>query len=501
MRFLKLWAQTRILAFRAKAMPIRPLCSDHTPNQIDKLLDWVLDPPNEAGETQAHAQFHREMVDHYLKQATGREHLFVVQPLFYHDPTLHASLNSQGQCKLDETLALVRTLEWQVYGHTLAEQTSALGDNLLSFDNIQRVKTALAKLPAVSAVLVSTYNLSQSQRHVLEEEFGLPVLDRYHLILQIFHRHARTREAKLQVTLSEIPYLKRRLYQDMALENDNKHSKQRMGKLYFEKRVTAMKKREKQIHMALSKVKDQRAVLRRERTKQGRFPSVAVVGYTNSGKTSLIQALTGDNLEPKDKLFATLDVTVHQGQLPNLAPVLFVDTVGFISDIPTQLIASFASTLEDATLADLIIHVRDISHPDTVEQNSNVLKTLQSLDLPESLFRSMIVVGNKVDKVPSDQWLTLNNGGALIPISATQGLGLDFLLGRVQQGIMLATGRRYVRVRCRQGSEEYLWLHKFVTVSETQVDSNDFNYVILKVVMSQREMEQFKSRHRLAHQS
>lgn len=504
MRFRQLLGHAR--AFLApRTLPLiscRRFCSDHSTDNVDKLLDWILDPPAEAmGEAHNNAMLHREMVEHYLIKATGREFLFVVQPLFYQDSTLHQTIDIQASCKLDETLALVRTLEWKVQGYTVAEQDSPSSNSLLNFANIQRVQAALAKSPAVSSVLVSAYNLSQSQRLHLEEDFGLPVLDRYHLILEIFQRHARTREAKLQSSLSEIAYLKQRLYQDMALENQNKHSKQRMGKLYFEKRAIAMKKREKLIRCALSKVKDQRAILRKERTKLGTFPSVAVVGYTNSGKTSLIKALTGDNLQPQDKLFATLDVTVHQGRLPNLAPVLFVDTVGFISDIPTQLISSFASTLEDVALADLIIHVRDISHPDAIEQNANVLQTLQNLDLPEKLLNSMLVVGNKVDKVPSEQWKDLGENEGLIPISATQGLGLDFLLGRVQQAIMKATGRKYVHVRCRQSSEEYLWLQKFVTVSEVQVDPKDFNYVILKVVMSQRELEQFKSRHQLARPS
>ena len=118
-----------------------------------------------------------------------------------------------------------------------------------------------------------------------------------------------------------------------------------------------------EIKPLIEKVQLQRERLRKRRNETG-LPTIAVVGYTNCGKTSLIKALTGDLLEPRNALFTTLDVTVHAGLLPNSLPILFLDTVGFISDIPTSLIASFSATLEDAVNADLLIHIKDASHPD-----------------------------------------------------------------------------------------------------------------------------------------
>lgn len=165
----------------------------------------------------------------------------------------------------------------------------------------------------------------------------------------------------------------------------------------------------------------QRDLLRRRR-KDLRFPTVAVVGYTNCGKTSLIKALTGDeSMSPRDQLFATLDVTVHEATMPCNLRALFVDTVGFISDIPTNLIASFKATLEDAATADVLVHVRDINNPDHEKQSENVLATLRRLGVPQEKLESMITLGNKIDLVDPTEWKGLKEQENLVPVSATEG--------------------------------------------------------------------------------
>ena len=141
----------------------------------------------------------------------------------------------------------------------------------------------------------------------------------------------------------------------------------------------ALARREQKLRSAIDQLRVHRAVVRKNRT-QLHLPSVAVVGYTNAGKTSLIKALTGlKRLQPRNQLFATLDVTVHACRLPSTLEVLLVDTVGFISDIPTDLIASFNATLEDASLADILLHVRDVANPDHSAQDVEVRKTLKQI--------------------------------------------------------------------------------------------------------------------------
>jgi len=280
------------------------------------------------------------------------------------------------------------------------------------------------------------------QRLQLEATFEVPVIDRYNLVLQIFLQHAATREARLQVSLAEIPYLRNRLAVQYEVERNSKSSGGNLGEQYFEKHRFVLKKLENSVKKKIADLRSQRERLRERRKKTG-VPTVAVIGYTNCGKTSLIKALTQQaELEPKNALFATLDVTCHRTTIPpsnidvgyglvfdvfklflSIHQVVFIDTVGFISDIPTPLVASFSSTLEDALQADLLLHVRDLSHPDTLYQNTQVLSTLKRLGATKEALDSMVTVGNKVDLVSEEQLLS----SPCLPVSATLGLGLDHL--------------------------------------------------------------------------
>lgn len=320
-----------------------------------------------------------------------------------------------------------------------------------------------------------------------------PVMDRYNVILQIFHKHAQTKEAKLQVQLAEIPYLKARLLGDLDVENESKHSKSRKGAEYFDKQRLALNKREKAIKSAIEKIKTQRSILRSNRI-NGQIPTVAVIGYTNSGKTSLIKAITGtDKLEPKNELYATLDVTAHPTTMPSQLTSMLIDTVGFISDIPTDLIASFNATLEDAALADILIHVRDVSNPDHVAQNDNVLKTLERLQIPDRLMSNMITVGNKVDNVPESDWDMIRNDG-MIPISTKEGLNMAELVNLVDEMLIRVTGRKKESFRVATGSPEYLYLMQSVTVSDIWTDPDDTNYTVIDAIILDYERTRFQKR-------
>lgn len=199
----------------------------------------------------------------------------------------------------------------------------------------------------ISCVFVSASRLTQTQKNFLELVFGVPVMDRFSVVIQILSAHATSREAKLQIALAELPYV----WQNMgtggsALTRSQLTDSQKM----------MLRNRERRIKNELEHIRIHRKMIRKSRSDK-EFPIVAVVGYTNAGKTSLIKALTNqDKLEPKNKLFATLDVTAHAGRLPCNLQVIFIDTIGFMSDIPTDLIECFITTLEDAMMA-----VRDIS--------------------------------------------------------------------------------------------------------------------------------------------
>ena len=246
---------------------------------------------------------------------------------------------------------------------------------------------------------------------------------------------------------------------EQEYERGNKHSGSRLGEQYYDTQRFVLKRLEGKIKKRISGMREQRQRLRTGR-KQSDLPTVAVLGYTNCGKTSLIKAVTGD------KTMEARDVTCHGTRLPrsNLDTV-FIDTVGFISDIPTALIASFSATLEDALDADLLLHVADFSNPDVTHQISQVEATLARLKV--ELGSRLVCVGNKIDKLPTSQWRQIMERGYL-PVSATQGHGLNHLLGRLEEKLeeRLITDIDQLKLRLRPRAEKWEWLKPYSAQEE-----------------------------------
>lgn len=185
--------------------------------------------------------------------------------------------------------------------------------------------------------------------------------------------------------------------------------------------------------------------------------------------------MTGDSgLQPRNQLFATLDVTVHAGQLPSHMTVLYVDTIGFLSQLPHQLIDSFSATLEDIKHSDLLVHVRDISHPETINQKVNVLNVLRNLQMPDKLMNSMIEVHNKIDLIDNYQ---LSEPGAL-SISALEGRGLDELKKSVEKEIVNSTGKHILDLKVDLSTPQLSWLYREATVQDVQVNGDDSSAVV-----------------------
>lgn len=203
------------------------------------------------------------------------------------------------------------------------------------------------------------------------------------------------------------------------------------------------------------------------------------MGYTNCGKTTLIQALTGDRaLQPRDQLFATLDVTVHAGRLPSHMAVLYTDTVGFLSQLPHQLIDSFSATLDDVRHSDLIVHVRDISHPETLNQKVNVLNVLKSLQIPERLLSSMVEVHNKVDLVHDYE----ASEPEVVPVSALTQQGLDRLRVVLEEEVVRSTGKFVLDLTVDLSSPQLSWLYREATVQEVTVDADEGSAVVTVII-------------------
>lgn len=288
---------------------------------------------------------YEEMSAKYLGIAPGGHKALVLQP--YVKWGSEKKRNTTPELQLAEAVALLNTLpNWIVVDKLCVSLMNLKKKRLLGFGNLESLKERVKNNPDITAVFVSANLLKHVQIVELESALGVPIYDRYSIVVQIFRAHARSNEARLQVALAEIPYM----WKKLNITKSGRSSE--IG--IVECRQKLLQARETKLKNTLKKIRAHRELLRSKRVERD-IPTIAVVGYTNAGKTSLIKALTGDvKLQPRNCLFATLDVTVHQGFLPSRLKVLFVDTIGFIQDVPSTLIEPFVATLEDAINAVII---------------------------------------------------------------------------------------------------------------------------------------------------
>lgn len=430
---------------------------------------------------QSDPKYQECVLEYYNIPNTGQR-VFLIQPDIKWGPQKPlSSIKNQ----LEESIALVNTLKnWKVVGHKVVSSKKPQKMQIFGKGNFAELTEQIQQCPAVSAIFLSIEMLNGVQWSYLQKVWNIPVYDRYTIILQIFKEHARTKEAKLQVALAEVPYIRSRLVSihrdspsySQSVTQNIRHS----GEIYLEQRYKLLQEQELKLKAALRKVKRQRELLRKNRL-QRQIPLIAVVGYTNAGKTSIIKALTNDaDLQPVDQLFATLDVTAHAGTLPNRLKVIYMDTVGFISDIPTKLIDAFAATLEDAMIADLLIHVRDISHNDTKAQNANVHQTLNSMVSSDQL-KNMIEVCNKVDLLPTGQEIETSPQNTLLT-NAVSGQGIPDLKMIIQEALLSTTMWKQRKFRIFQGSPLLQWLEKEATILSAVPDSSQENLIVTVLI-------------------
>ena len=286
--------------------------------------------------------------------------------------------------------------------------------------------------------IVFDFDLSPSQQRNWEDLAGFPVLDRQELIIQIFASRAITREADLQVQLAQLHYRLPRLthkYIDLSQQRGGRYGSKGKGETKLE---TDRRRIEQQIHKLekeIEQVSKQRQVQRSQRQRQG-LPVCAIVGYTNAGKSSLLNALTGAAVFVEDKLFATLDATTRRLQLEDGKTVLLTDTVGFIRRLPHSLIKAFRSTLEEASHADLILHVLDASDSNIDEYYQTTITVLSELGAGEI---PVITVLNKIDKLEdaSQTENLLSRFPDSAAISVKEKIGLDKLKNYITTGLRI----------------------------------------------------------------
>uniref|UniRef100_A0A8C9YX46 Putative GTP-binding protein 6 n=1 Tax=Sander lucioperca TaxID=283035 RepID=A0A8C9YX46_SANLU len=419
----------------------------------------------------------------------GQQRVFIVHPdVKWGSRKQHLTT---AELMMAEAVGLVNTLDnWRVVDKIIMSTKTPEKKRIFGKGNFQSLTEKIRQTAGITAVFVNVERLSPLSEREFEEAWGVKVFDRYSVVLHIFRCNARTKEAKLQISLAEIPLLRSRLKNEMAnLDQQGGGSRYigGSGETLIEVQQRLLKEREMKIRSALEKLRRKRHLLRSQR-KHKEFPIVSVLGYTNCGKTTLIKALTGDNgLQPRNQLFATLDVTVHAGQLPSHMTVLYVDTIGFLSQLPHQLIDSFSATLEDIKHSDLLVHVRDISHPETVNQKVNVLSVLKNMQISDRLMSSMIEVHNKIDLIDNYQCPELNT----LAISALEERGLGELRKAVEAEIVNSTGKHILDLTVDLSTPQLSWLYKEATVQDVQVNADEGSAVV-KVIISAAAYGRYK---------
>jgi GTPase len=319
------------------------------------------------------------------------------------------------------------------------------------------------------------------QQRNLEKAWGVKLLDRTGLILEIFGERARTREGVLQVDMAALSYQRTRLvraWTHLERQRGATGTVGGPGETQKESDRRAIDDQLLRLRRQLDKVGRTRALHRAARAKVP-YPVVALVGYTNAGKSTLFNRLTGANVMAKDMLFATLDPTMRQVILPGGTKVILSDTVGFISDLPTELVAAFRATLEEVLDADLICHVRDISHAQSAEQAADVAAILADLGLPDETPR--IEVWNKIDRLSDEARDQVMGQGArtnqVVPLSAITGQGIDDLSQAIG-AILNPPLRRETVILAFADGRRRAWLHDHGLVNSEEVDDTGYRMTV-----------------------
>jgi len=400
--------------------------------------------------------------------------------------------------KLEEAVGLARAINLDVRLAQTAPLRRITPATLVGKGVVERMKAAVEQ-DGIGLVIVDD-KLTPVQQRNLEKAWQAKVIDRTGLILEIFGARAQTHEGRLQIELAALDYQRGRLVRSWT------HLERQRGGFGFlggpgESQIEIDRRligeRIVRIRRDLEGVRRTRAVNRAGR-KKARLPTVALVGYTNAGKSTLFNRLSGADVIAKDLLFATLDPTMRSIRLPNGKGCVVSDTVGFVSDLPTHLVAAFRATLEEVIEADLIVHVRDISHPDSEQQRADVEAVLRDLGaFDEGAGRPLIEALNKVDALPEELRRTLLNRAATgaerarqYPVSALTGEGIDQLLEAIAEFLSRAGEAREVSVPLADGAT-IAWLYRH---GEVRSRRDDGETAWLTVALDDAASAQFERR-------
>lgn len=405
------------------------------------------------------------------------------------DAPLVAAPQRSNEARLEEAIGLARAIDLVIAQGLIVAVNQPRPATLIGTGKMEEIKALLDEHDA--GLVIVDHPLTPVQQRNLEKEWGAKVIDRTGLILEIFGRRASTKEGTLQVDLAHLNYQKGRLVRSWT------HLERQRGGAGFmggpgETQIEADRRQLQDKIIKLERELEQvvrTRQLHRAKRRKVPHPIVALVGYTNAGKSTLFNLITGAGVLAEDMLFATLDPTLRRMKLPHGRTVILSDTVGFISDLPTHLVAAFRATLEEVLEADLILHVRDMSDPDNAAQSGDVLRILADLGIGEKEGAERIIeVWNKIDRLEPETHDALADRAAgrdnIMALSAVTGEGVDPLMDEISRrlsGVLTETAVTVPPEKLALVS----WVYANAIVDERK--DNEDGSVTLEVRMSEAQ--------------
>ncbi|MBL0317976.1 MAG: GTPase HflX [Alphaproteobacteria bacterium] len=389
-------------------------------------------------------------------------------------PTLKVDQYSDSELafRLEEAVGLAHAIHLTIIHQEVLKLSDFRPSTFITKGKVEGLKEKIKELE-IELVIVD-HDITPIQQKNLEGAWECKVIDRTGLILEIFGERAATREGLLQVELASLEYQKGRLVRTWT------HLERQRGGFGFmggpgESQIEAdrrlIRERIARIKGLLETVVRTRELHRKSR-RQVPYPVIALVGYTNAGKSTLFNALTGADVLVENKLFATLDPTMRVVKLPSGRNIILSDTVGFVSRLPTQLVAAFRATLEEVVEADLLLHVRDISHPQTEEQKDDVEQVIKSLGIHDKYHHHTIEVLNKIDRL--ECMPPISNA---IPVSAAKRINLDLLLDHIDNRLKDANIVQEVTIPYTDG-KIIAWIYEHAEIISRQDTEESIQFIL-----------------------
>jgi GTP-binding protein HflX len=427
--------------------------------------------------------------------STGRA--LVVYPHLRQAATDPAAPGRSPEARLEEAIGLARAIDLDIIRGEVIRLHEPRPATLIGKGGVETLARLIEEQEIGVAVVDGT--LSPVQQRNLEQAWKCKVIDRTGLILEIFGARARTHEGRLQVELASLSYQKSRLVKSWTHLERQRGGFGFLGgpgesQLEIDRRLIG--ERIARLKRELEEVKRTRT-LHRVARKRVPYPVVALVGYTNAGKSTLFNRLTRSDVFAKDLLFATLDPTMRTLELPSGRKAILSDTVGFISELPTHLIAAFRATLEEVSEANIIVHVRDMAHPDSEAQRADVLAVLDDLGLSETVERGLIEALNKIDRLDGEMLAALVNRAErsveAMPVSAVTGEGCAELLALIDKRLEQDTRAIPLEVSLSDGAG-IAWLYRHGEVLERRDDETMAHFL---VNLRPSDLDRFVARNRV----